>query len=232
MVPTEPNNKGERLGILAFQEDKTDIGPLKEDPNDVVIFCDLERLERRLKDPLHHWDNKAGQAVGMTDGCGSSFMYTQTFEGQFDVIQVCPWFLEYAVAKKYHTTPEITKLKAYVAVKGVDDFISKQIYTFIDLLSLWDKTMLHEFMHTKPGATKEDVKGFIGYGWKNCKSIAVNGRGRVNADSYALFGLALYWFSEGHPIDENGNFPNGIPADASKRWVGSGAVRTVQAVQA
>lgn len=209
-----------------------DIGPLKEDPNEVVIFCDLKRLGRKLKDPLHYWDNKAGQAVGMSDGCGSSFMYTQTFTGQFDVIQVCPWFLEYTVAKKYHTNADIKTLKAFLAVKGLDNLFAKFLYTEIDLLGLWDKAMLHEFMHTKPGGTKDDVKGFSGYGWKNCKGMAANDRGQTNADSYALFGSALFWFNEGHPIDENGKFRNEVPADASKRWVGSGAVRAVEAVQA
>lgn len=231
-MASEPNNKGDRTGILAFKDEKT--GSLDAlDQNEVVIFCDTSRLERRAKDPLHYYDNKAKEAVGMTDGCGGAFMYTQAWAKHWDVIQVCPWFLEYATAKKYRTNADTTTLKAFLAAKGLDDLITDRVYTPIDLLALWDKSMLHEFMHTKAGSTKEDVGGFGGYGWKNCKGMAGDGRGQTNADSYALFGSALYWFNQGSPIDENGNFKNEVPSDATKRrWVGSGAVRAAEALQA
>lgn len=33
------------------------------------------------------------------------------------------------------------------------------IFAPVDLLSLWDQTMLHEMMHTKAGGDKDDVGG-------------------------------------------------------------------------
>lgn len=200
------------------------------DKNEVVIFCDTSRLERRVSDPLHLYDNKVKQAVGTTNGCGTAFMYTQTFANHWDVIQVCPWFLQYAVAKKYHTKTDIRDLRAFTAVKGLDKWITNKKYTPIDLMSLWDKCMLHEMMHTTPGGLKEDVGGTGGYGWKNCKGMASD-KGKTNADSYALFGSALYWFNQGSPIDENGDFTSPAMTSNSKRWLGGGIAQGIDAVK-
>ncbi|KAI4862726.1 hypothetical protein F4820DRAFT_14861 [Hypoxylon rubiginosum] len=229
--PGQPNNKQERTGIRVFEEEKT--GDLDDlDKNEVVIFCDTSRLERRVKDPLHLYDNKVKRAVGSTNGCGRAFMYTQTFANHWDVIQVCPWFLQYAMGKKFQTKKDITSLRAYLAVKGLDTWITNKKYTPIDLMSLWDKAMLHEMMHTTPGGFKDDIGGFDGYGWKNCKGLAGDGSGKNNADSWALFGSALYWFSQGSPIDENGNFVSTPSVQgSSRRWLGSGAGRGIDAVQ-
>ncbi|KAI0538386.1 hypothetical protein GGR58DRAFT_501220 [Xylaria digitata] len=204
-APSTPNNKGERTGILSFQDEITgDIESLGI--NEVVVFCDQSRLKTRIKDPFHLYDSKAKRAVSITNPCLGAFMYTQTFDLHWDTIQICPWFLEYAKAKKYKTSKDISSWRAKLAVKGHDELITKKFYTPIDLMNLWDKCMLHEMMHTKAGLSKQDVGGFTGYGWKNCKSLSTDGQGLMNADSYAIFGSALYWAKAGSPNDENGNF--------------------------
>jgi hypothetical protein len=162
-------------------------------------------------------------------------MYTQTWPNHWDTIQVCPWFLEYAMAKKYHTDVDLRELRAFLAVKGLDKYITNHKYTPIDLMTLWDKAMLHEMMHTTPGGLKEDVGGFGGYGWKNCKILAGNGKGVNNADSWALFASALYWFNQNSPIDQNGDFTTSAMAlqqGTTKRWLGSGPAMGVGAAKA
>ncbi|KAI0513129.1 hypothetical protein F5B22DRAFT_273509 [Xylaria bambusicola] len=205
-APGPENNKHERTGILSFEQEKTGgIESLGDGINEVVIFCDESRLKRRIKDPLHRFDTKAKRAVSASNPCANAFMYTQTFSKHWDSIQICPWFLEYAKGKKYGTSKDITSLRARLALKGLDKLITNKFYTPIDLLSLWDKCMLHEMMHTKLAGSL-DVDGRKGYGWKNCKALAADGKGANNADSWALFASALYWAKQGSPIDENGNF--------------------------
>lgn len=80
-----------------FEEEQKTANLKQQDKNEVVTFCDTGPLERRIADPLHYFDTKVGQAVGKTNGCeGGTFMYTQIFVDQWDLIQVRPWFLEYA----------------------------------------------------------------------------------------------------------------------------------------
>ncbi|KAI8630264.1 hypothetical protein F5Y19DRAFT_474652 [Xylariaceae sp. FL1651] len=225
-APGPANNKGEALGILTFQEEKTgSIESLGRGINEVVIFCDRGRLQSRMKDPLHLYDSKAKAAVSLMDPCLSAFMYTETFSSHWDLIQICPWFLEYAKAKKYGTSKDVSSLRAKLALKGLDKLITEKFYTPIDLMSLWDKCMLHEMMHTKPGGQKKDVGGWTGYGWKNCKALSTDSESLNNADSYALFGSALYWAKAGSAIDENGNFISGPLATRSnpRRLLRSGS---------
>ncbi|RDL33023.1 uncharacterized protein BP5553_08462 [Venustampulla echinocandica] len=223
-----PNNKGQRTGILVFEKETTTANLDTLDQNEVVIFCDTTRLERRVNDLVHYYDKKVKQAVGKSNGCSTgAFMYTQQFVNKWDIIQVCPWFLEYAHSKKYATKADLSSLRAKMAVHGLDKLITDKFYTPIDLMSLWDKCMLHEMMHTKPGGSKQDVGGVSGYGWKNCKGLGQSGTGVNNADSWALFGSALYQFSLGSPIDENGDFSKTAiqTRSNSKRRLGSGPGR-------
>lgn len=119
-----------------------------------------------------------------------------------------------------------------MAAKDLDQWIRNKLYTPIDLMSLWDKCMLYEMMHTKPAKNKLDVGGSGGYGWKNCKAHAQNGKGATNADSWVLFGSALYWFWEGSPIDENGDFiePATKTQFNNRRRLGSGPARAFDMV--
>ncbi|KAK5629270.1 hypothetical protein RRF57_004985 [Xylaria bambusicola] len=221
------NNKGEATGILTFEEEKTGgIESLGDGINEVVIFCDTSRLKRRIKDPLHVYDTKAKRAVSSSNACATTFMYTQTFDKHWDSIQICPWFLEYAKGKKYGTSKGISSLRAKLALKGLDKLITDKFYTPIDLLSLWDKCMLHEMMHTQVAGSLKDEGGRKGYGWKNCKALSASGKGGTNADSWGLFGSALYWSKQGSPVDENGNFiSNPITNQGSSKQQASFGVR-------
>jgi hypothetical protein len=211
-----------------FREKITgDVTPLPE--HEMAVFCNLDRLQRRIADPLHVYDNKLDRLVGKTDGCaGAVFMYTTRFQDKPDTIQICPWFLEYAKARTYDTNTSLTSLRAWLAVRGLDRLITNHFYTPIDLMSLWDKCMLHEMMHTMPAGPKNDVGGADGYGWKNCRKLSTKPDALLNADSFAIFGSALFWSSQGSPIDENGEFTSG---PASKRWLGSGAGRGLDAIK-
>jgi len=141
-----------------------------------------------------------------------------------------PGFLQYAKGKKYDTKEDITSLRAKMAISGLDKFITNKMYTPIDLMSLWDKCMLHEMMHTKPGGTKDDVGGFSGYGWKNCKAMA-NDKGKNNADSYALFGSAMFYASQGSPVDADGKFTASALKSNSKRWLGGRVAQGIDIVK-
>jgi hypothetical protein len=120
-----------------------------------------------------------------------------------------------------------------MAAKGLDQWITNKLYTPIDLMSLWDKCMLHEMMHTTPAQNKQDVGGSGGYGWKNDKALAQTGKGGLNADSWALFGSALYWFWEGSPIDENDTFiePTTKRQINNRRWLSSGPGRALDMIK-
>ncbi|KAI1841012.1 hypothetical protein JX266_012793 [Neoarthrinium moseri] len=215
-------------GVLSMKEEKTG-NILGLDHSESVIFCNTDRLQRRQGDPGHLYDSKMEEAVDNTDDCAlANFMVTTRFNDKPDFIQICPWFLLYTKAKRYGTNPSIKPLRTWLAIKGLDQLIPKVLYTPIDLVSLWDKCMLHEMMHTKSGSSKIDVQERKGYGWKNCRKRSADRDAYRNADSFALLGSALYWGSQGSPIDENGAF---TASPASKRWVGSGPGRGLDAVK-
>lgn len=197
--------------------------------HEIVIFCNKDRLVPVQRDNDVLFDNVMQDLVGKADACLAAFMYTERFEGKPDAIQICPWFLGYAKAKRYRTMAGLSSVRAALAVIGLDKLITKLIYTPIDLLSLWDKVMFHEMMHTEAGGSKDDVGEFSGYGWKNCKRLSTDPRCYDNADSFAILGSALYWNSQGRQIDVNGKFIT--PPGAAKRWLGSGAGRGLDAVR-
>lgn len=65
---------------------------------------------------------------------------------------------------KWKTGVDVKSIRGKLASNGADKWITNRKYTPIDLVSLWDKVMLHEMTHTKAGGLKEDVGGFGGYG--------------------------------------------------------------------
>lgn len=77
---------------------------------------------------------------------------------------MCPWFTEYAMAKKYKTFKDIRGLRSFMSTIGADKLIQNIVYTPIDLFSLWDKVMVHEMMHTKAGGGQRDKEGVHSYG--------------------------------------------------------------------
>ncbi|KAI1852999.1 hypothetical protein JX265_012888 [Neoarthrinium moseri] len=194
-------------GVLSMKEEKTG-NILGLDHSESVIFCNTDRLQRRQGDPGHLYDSKMEEAVDNTDDCAlANFMVTTRFNDKPDFIQICPWFLLYTKAKRYGTNSSIKPLRTWLAIKGLDQLIPKVLYTPIDLI---------------------DVQERKGYGWKNCRKRSADRDAYRNADSFALLGSALYWGSQGSPIDENGAF---TASPASKRWVGSGPGRGLDAVK-
>lgn len=81
-----------------------------------------------------------------------------------DIIQICPWFTDYAMAKKYKTFKNIETFRGLFSIVGLDKVLTKFIYTPVDLFSLWDKVFLHEMMHTKAGDTLQDKEEIHSYG--------------------------------------------------------------------
>lgn len=74
-------------------------------------------------------------------------------------------------------------------------------------LYLFDMTILHEMMHTKAGGAKKDEGGMFGaYGWENSRKLAEKGMSRMNADTYALFAIALESERQGFQIKEDGTY--------------------------
>ncbi|KAI0174467.1 hypothetical protein BJ166DRAFT_606340 [Pestalotiopsis sp. NC0098] len=223
-------------GILSLQEERTG-NPIDLPERDVAIFCDTTRLVKRENED-RMFDTAMGVPISYSnDGCSGMnspvFMYTTVNERKADTIQICPWFLQYAKAKKYGTNADIKSWRARLAVLGMDKLLTKMVYKPIDLMSLWDKCMLHEMMHTKNVGNEGmiDVEDLSGYGWKNCRKMADGPDAEDNADTHALIGSALYWGSLGSPVDINGKFPAG-GSSASKRWLGSGSGRALDAVKA
>lgn len=217
--------EGKIKGILSFREEKTgraDLLPTYE----AVIFCDEKRLFPVESNDAWLFDDvlKDSQEATTKENCQKDiFMYTYTFKRHADSIQICPWFLQYIKGKKFQTVRGVTQWRAFLAVVGVDKLITKVKYRPIDLLSLWDKVMLHEMMHTTAGYEKKDIDEFGGYGWKNCKALSTDPECIDNADSFAILGSALYWKTQGREIDGNGKFTT--PPSTKKRWnwLGSGA---------
>ncbi|KAI1863202.1 uncharacterized protein JN550_009728 [Neoarthrinium moseri] len=151
-------------------------------------------------------EEKTGNILGLDHSESVIFCNTdrlQRRQGDPDISVV----LLYAKAKRYGTNPSIKPLRTWLAIKGLDRLITKVLYTPIDLI---------------------DVQERKGYGWKKCRKRSADRDAYRNADSFALLGSALYWGSQGSPIDENSAF---IASPASKRWLGSGPGRGLDAVK-
>lgn len=63
-----------------------------------------------------------------------------------DVIQICPWFLKYAISKKTKLLTELKarRLPSWVNNIGLDRVVTLFKYTPIDLFMLFEKVMVHE----------------------------------------------------------------------------------------
>lgn len=110
-------------------------------------------------------------------------------------LQVCPWFLEYAMKKDPAFQDAVQRTLWGKIMSGVTRIVKKAGYTDVDVLSLIDKVLLHELTHMKGAGSTLDVGGIGGYGWKNCRKLSTVrtdvGAKRYgpekNADSIALF---------------------------------------------
>ncbi|OCK74168.1 hypothetical protein K432DRAFT_311268, partial [Lepidopterella palustris CBS 459.81] len=102
------------------------------------------------------------------------FAYTQRPRriDRYDQIQICPWFLEYAMKDSYRFKNDVkADLLARMALK-LDELVTDKWYTPVDLIMLFDKVTLHELTHTWAGTETIDVGGRSGYGWKNYRALS------------------------------------------------------------
>ncbi|KAF2502073.1 hypothetical protein BU16DRAFT_532477 [Lophium mytilinum] len=102
-----------------------------------------------------------------------AFMFTTTTEhALYDQVTICPWFLDYYNSKSFRQMRDLGHGKSAMWVKvsraiKLDKWVAKIKYTPIDNVGLFDKVMLHEFMHTKAGGKQIDVNEWGGYGRNN-----------------------------------------------------------------
>lgn len=172
-----------------------------------------------MKDPLHYYDPHIDETVDIDPkiDCktGQVFAYTQRpwRTDRYDQIQICPWFLEYAMKDSYRFKTDVkADLLARMALK-LNEFVTDKWYTPVDLIMLFDKVMLHELTHTRAGTETIDVGGRSGYGWKNCRALSTvvtNPTTKTygpekNADSYAIFASGCYIISQGLTINNDGS---------------------------
>ncbi|KAL4744410.1 hypothetical protein BDW72DRAFT_199618 [Aspergillus terricola var. indicus] len=167
--------------------------------------------------------------------CFGNFAWTKCPDDELENCEItfCPYFLQYGMKRKYNTFGAWWKDKSaatwgFLATK-LDRLVTNRKYTPIDLVSLFDKVILHELMHTRgaEGAPSqrfipEDVNDREGYGWKNAKRLApvvtdlttdpLTLGPEKNADNLALFGSAALMIKEGVKIHDNGSFvrPKGM----------------------
>lgn len=102
-------------------------------------------------------------------------------------MQICPWFLDYAIPKEFKQLNSMPSGKTGAMIKKLklDQLTTKWPYTPIDLFSLFDKVLVHEvslrvastwksysanrltetkLSHTRSGGYSDDVGGSSGYG--------------------------------------------------------------------
>ncbi|CAK1366980.1 unnamed protein product [Cercospora beticola] len=226
--------------LLAAAEDEarphpTDTSPLQN----VMIYCNEDRFQKRADGT---WVDTVSQVIPIggkecTAKDFTTMAYTMVpgravFENHPSQITICPWLFQWARQRKYKKYADMqggiakawTKrtLQATLRALGREDGIDK--------MRLLDQTILHELTHTLVGGRSLDVKvaGLLGseksYGWKNCLALAKNGgmhpeddklprTALDNADSLALFGLAVKLLREQTPLYvlENGGLTNRRP---------------------
>lgn len=187
----------------------------------LLIFALARMVVYRL-----HTDVKEIVKKKDRDFCVQTLMFTSHPEdkSKFWQIQVCPWFLDWAVRQDKQFT-SLIKTSLWSKFRGLAIPIIANIkYKPIDLVSLFDKVFLHEITHTDAGGETLDVQrdgkpDRDGYGWTNCRRISLNrqvlGVGpsppNRNADSLALFGSASFIIQrQGGVVREDGTFS--IPA--------------------
>ncbi|KAI1248074.1 hypothetical protein MGN70_010323 [Eutypa lata] len=130
---------------------------------------------------------------------------------QPDTLQICPWFLDYAMKQDAQFQSQFSAGKVAWTIKNfkLDRLATWVAYTPIDLFQLFDKVLVHELSHTRRGGELDDVGGFFGYGWKNCRQLSAQ-RGdkspHRNADTIALFGSISGLIVKGGKMHEDGTF--------------------------
>ncbi|KAN0079160.1 hypothetical protein V8E54_004374 [Elaphomyces granulatus] len=193
------------------------------DDQDTKIYCDISRFQKQKNGG--YFDTDSETAVSKVNCNVPTLAWTIYGDGHtWSQIQLCPWFLDYAMKKSGNPayTTEISK--------SLWSKIDRFAFTVansgrpIDLVSLFDATMIHEITHVGAGGlltTEVMVPGKIpgtkksAYGWKRCRKLATqrtNADGSVlgpewNADSLSTLATAIYIIEDrGGVVNEDGSF--------------------------
>ncbi|KAF2491698.1 hypothetical protein BU16DRAFT_594765 [Lophium mytilinum] len=200
-------------GIISMRNEVSD--ERRMNTMDVKVFCNTDRYKKR--DDNLWWDEDIEEVMTggdedtpVTESPGArcyakvnqipTVMFTS--EGpDYDLITICPPFLAIAKKRKWKLSDGFGRsfLAKVASYMNLPTLYSKLKFSPIDLMSLFEKTLVHELTHTQAGGDKDDVEGFDSYGWKNCRRIAQypedkvveEGQATNNADTFALFASAI-----------------------------------------
>ncbi|KAN0085416.1 hypothetical protein V8E54_001883 [Elaphomyces granulatus] len=194
------------------------------DNQDTKIYCDLSRFQKRPSGGYYNTESGFAVSKKMTCNFPDTAWSLYGARRTWSQIQVCPWFLDYAMKKSGN--PEYTTQisKSLWSKIGGFAFTVLDPGRPIDLVSLFDATMIHELTHVGAGGVlTTDVKmpGNIpgkkthAYGWRRCRKLAtqrtnadqsVLGPER-NADSLSTLATAVYIIEYmGGVVNEDGSF--------------------------
>jgi hypothetical protein len=128
---------------------------------DVRFYCTVKRIEKVGKDIYRNKDrdirynphDKMSSFAFCYDLLPPTLALTMTgFEGQFNEIQICPWFLEKSRGFKVSDLSDIshaTHQPVFAALSRMAlPAVSRAIYTPIDSFVLMDKVIVHELTHS------------------------------------------------------------------------------------
>ncbi|KAH8724711.1 hypothetical protein GQ44DRAFT_727499 [Phaeosphaeriaceae sp. PMI808] len=149
-----------------------------------------------------------------------STYYVTIDDGQFNEIQICPWFLEKSRGFKFSDLLDLLHqpFVAFLSRMAVPA-AARLLYTPIDAFVLMDKVIVHELTHTDQAYLTDRMStvdlGDDPYGFKNAKAMAQKYRANPiipndpmkNADSHALFAVGAWIISQtGVAIGQDGTF--------------------------
>ena len=80
--------------------------------------------------------------------CSGAFAWTMVpvDDSKPDIMQMCPWFLDYAMKQKFQWQTEIGggKIGSMISNLKLDKFAVWAKYTSVDLFQLYEKVIVHE----------------------------------------------------------------------------------------
>ncbi|KAL9619332.1 MAG: hypothetical protein Q9160_006012 [Pyrenula sp. 1 TL-2023] len=185
----QPNEqaRNEVLRVLQGVDDKVPAnsqpGTNREDPNEVIIFCDYSRIvvfEDRPYDPaldLYVDDDDDFRVCSSTSGVSFAPLAVTYHLDDDDqdgrqrreppnVMQLCPWFVQLIKDKKYPTL-DLPSLKNFAANSVIAALKAIGIITQIDIFALLDHVILHEMTHVKGIGTRDIGDLLEPYFWPN-----------------------------------------------------------------
>ncbi|KAF2114611.1 hypothetical protein BDV96DRAFT_661037 [Lophiotrema nucula] len=193
-----------------------------------VIYCDVKNWT-----PVTEGDAKAKTSKkGWTNACVPNRKFSQiqdhtmaftlvkesdesvTYPAAVSQMVLCPWFL---IKSKEKGQTRVEQLKSKFdqfkgdrkaraqGIGGMLKVLFNEAKPEIEKYMPLDYLILHEFSHMPQYGRTKDVDPKKCYGWRNCSKLGSTAIGQNNADTLALFALALWFLSEDVYVTENGN---------------------------